>query len=757
MCTKPNFEAMWRKAKVIVFALTVVMLLSGTALKAQAPIRFKYHAAVPVTGLSGQLLADPWSGSLGVSQFDFIDFNGDGMKDLVALDRNDNRILTFLKVQRNGQYTYRYAPDYERIFPDDIRYWFLFRDYNGDGLLDLFFSTNGNVGVYRNIGTPLQPQFSLLSSILVADFGFGFPINIYVMNLDMPGIADLDRDGDLDILSFDNFFTGQINFFKNLSREKYNHSDSLEFKAESRCWGKFYEYSLNNGVLLLTDSNCNPTAASFRTPRVQHSGSSITLMDIDHDNDQDVLLGDVGFPNLVYLRNGGTIQEARMTYKDTLFPHYSTKIHNPIFPIASPVDVDEDGKTDLVVTNGDAFSSNRDNHIQYYRNIRGALPASDSFQLVSKNFLIDQHIRGWRRSVPAAGDLDNDGDQDMLIAFMNWENRAVLHFYRNTGTPQAPAFQLVDTNYLGLANGILFRDLVPCIADFDGDGDQDILLGERDGYVHLVRNVAPSGSAPQWAQPIMNYQNIYVGGRAAPEAFDVNNDGKRDLVIGNFAGILKYYRNTGTAVNPQFVLETDTFGRVNVATFSTGYSIPRIGYLNGNSRPDLVVGSEDGFVFVYPDFTSNLTGNFPLDTNLFRNGINGLDYKKRIGSYSAPALINLNGDTLTDLLVGFWRAGIQAFLNVANITTSTKEVNLEKWTVFPNPNADNNWNLSGLAGNPEDWTIGFYDLAGKLIQPFKSPDSNWNIRTSLSSGIYLLQARNTSGISQWQKVVVNDR
>ena len=296
------------------------------------------------------------------------------------------------------------------------------------------------------------------------------------MNLDMPGIADLDRDGDLDILSFDNFFTGQINLFKNLSREKFNHSDSLVFTADTRCWGKFYEYSLNNGVLLLTDSNCNPTAASFRTPRVQHSGSSITLFDVDHDLDQDVLLGDVGFSNLVFLRNGGSTQEARMTYKDTLFPHYSTKVNNPVFPIATPVDVDEDGKTDLLITNGDAFSSNRDQHVQYYRNVRGSLPASDSFQLVNKSYLIDQHIRGWRRSVPATGDIDNDGDPDLLVAYMNWENRAILHFYLNVGSAQSTAFQLVGINFLGLANGVLFRDLVPSIADFDGDGDQDILL-----------------------------------------------------------------------------------------------------------------------------------------------------------------------------------------------------------------------------------------------------------------------------------------
>lgn len=236
--------------------------------------------------------------------------------------------------------------------------------------------------------------------------------------------------------------------------------------------------------------------------------------------------------------------------------------------------------------------------------------------------------------------------------------------------------------------------------------------------------------------------------------FDVNNDGKKDLVIGNFAGILKYYRNAGTVSNPLFVLETDTFGRVLVTNFSTGYSIPRIGYLNGNSLPDLVVGAENGFIYAYPDFSTNLNGTFSLDTNLFRNGMTGLDSRKKIGSYSAPAILNLNGDSLPDLITGFWRAGIQAFINVSNITTSIAPIEQVQWEVFPNPNANNSWQFKGMSGNPYEWITTFIDLAGKQVQPAQSPDANWTIRTSMSPGVYLLQIMHTNGTSKWKKVMV---
>ena len=98
--------------------------------------------------------------------------------------------------------------------------------------------------------------------------------------------------------------------------------------------------------------------------------------------------------------------------------------------------------------------------------------------------------------------------------------------------------------------------------------------------------------------------------------------------------------------------------------------------------------------------------------------------------------------------------GVQAFLNVSNIATEVKEVDEAVFSVYPNPNVGNGWNLKGLMGLPQDWTVQFFDLAGKLACPAITPDDQWHIQTSLSSGVYLLRACHLNGKSHWKKVVV---
>ena len=64
--------------------------------------------------------------------------------------------------------------------------------------MDVFTGTTSGIKVYENAGLF---EFVLASTLLQSDFGT-FTSNLNVLNQDIPGIIDIDRDGDLDIITF---------------------------------------------------------------------------------------------------------------------------------------------------------------------------------------------------------------------------------------------------------------------------------------------------------------------------------------------------------------------------------------------------------------------------------------------------------------------------------------------------------------------------------------------------------------------------
>jgi hypothetical protein len=90
--------------------------------------------------------------------------------------------------------------------------------------------------------------------------------------------------------------------------------------------------------------------------------------------------------------------------------------------------------------------------------------------------------------------------------------------------------------------------------DFNNDGKKDLIVGDSDGFIHVFLNVGTD------AKPVLGRgQRLQVGGkvfscssRAKPWAVDWNNDGKMDLVVGTEEGTVLLLLNTGTARVPAF-------------------------------------------------------------------------------------------------------------------------------------------------------------------------------------------------------------
>ena len=159
----------------------------------------------------------------------------------------------------------------------------------------------------------------------------------------------------------------------------------------------------------------------------------------------------------------------------------------------APVDLDRDGDLDFLmgVLGGafNAIASGADNFYYWERT------AKDKFEFRSKRFL--DGLDAGSESVPALADIDGDGDLDLLVG--NKIDPAKgdagrLFIYTNEGTRTAPKYRLKDT--LRMADAY---NLAPALGDLDGDGDLDMLLGTWNTDILFFRNTG-TAREPHWVQ-----------------------------------------------------------------------------------------------------------------------------------------------------------------------------------------------------------------------------------------------------------------
>jgi FG-GAP-like repeat/Secretion system C-terminal sorting domain len=221
---------------------------------------------------------------------------------------------------------------------------------------------------------------------------------------------------------------------------------------------------------------------------------------------------------------------------------------------------------------------------------------------------------------------------------------------------------LLDTNWLNIP-ALQLKSIYPAFGDLDGDGDTDMLLGTEDGYIKVFTNSA-GPNAPFQLTPTASYlQNstnfvLDVGQNATPQLIDANNDGLLDLMIGEKNGGINYYQNIGTATQPSFVLINDTVGNVVATNYLgiNGYSTPHF-YHNQAGQLELLLGTETGVINYYNQIEWNLTGgSFNLIDSAFAN--------IREGDRSALCLGDLDGDGLTEMIYGQNGGGLAYFKGI---------------------------------------------------------------------------------------------
>src|SRR5690606_22821362 len=147
----------------------------------------------------------------------------------------------------------------------------------------------------------------------------------------------------------------------------YGIPDSLEFVVMNECWGNFREDENTNSIIL--NSNlfpCGSGGSNVDNPELseggsttllieeknsRHAGSTILALDMNNSGVMDLIIGDISFPNLVMLANGGTSVNTNspIVSVDYNFPSNSTPSSLSLFPTGFFVDGDHDGVKDLIV------------------------------------------------------------------------------------------------------------------------------------------------------------------------------------------------------------------------------------------------------------------------------------------------------------------------------------------------------------------------------------------------------------------------
>ncbi len=706
---------------------------------------------IPVSK-NGNALRYAWAGGLNDPQPSEADLNHDGKQDLFVFDRIGNVVLTFINKGTPNQSDYEFAPEYVENFPV-LRNWVLLRDYNDDGAMDIFAHSGGEGAdgflVYRG-------YYDANNRLAFKRFNFyGYPyniitykennkpVNLYVSNADYPAVDDIDKDGDLDILTFASG-GGKVEYYKNLSKELGYGRDSLIFELDDPCWGKFYESGLSEPVTLSTDKD--KCVKFFEAPEGNtnlHAGSTLLTFDLDNDCDKELALGDISFTNVNMLTNGGTKEQAWFSAQDNVFPANSKKVDIPIFPATFYLDLDNDGKKDFVAAPNNSNNAEDVDVFWFYKNQKSN--AYPLFEFQQKDLFVGNMIDLGSGANPTFADVNNDGLLDLVVGMFkkfipfSANGEAYLVLYKNVGTKKQPKFELSDANWLDFKQfGASVSALSPTFGDLDGDGDLDVLVGDYQGALFYSEN-----KNGQFTTPTYVYLGIDVGVNATPTVIDLNRDGLLDLVIGERNGNINYFQNKGTKTNPSFdktesnAPNSNFLGKMDVRDpqFVTGESSPVVLDLGGKLH--CFVGSEGGTIKQYSNIDNNITGTFEKISNNFGN--------LREGASTHPAFADLNDDGILDMVVGNFRGGVSLFRT--NLTTDGKivanqEVTTENPVValYPNP-AQSELYVSIKGIETESFEVTFYNTLGQKAWSGNTNNGNAISLSSIADGWYVVQIK----------------
>ncbi len=501
----------------------------------------------------------------------------------------------------------------------------VFFDIDGDGVSEMIAgSKDGSLRLYRNSGSRSAPHW-----ILETDYFKGITAGAF----SAPAAGDIDGDGKPEMLIGTGGFSkdsGRVLCYRNSgtgTSPVWERMDMPEIRVGNDATPALFDVDRDGRVDLIVG---NSTGRLFLFRSKRKGNGLVFAKDTDYfkgvslgmyvvpavtsNKDKLVIIAGNSMGKLSILERG---YESRSSWNKSKLPLSFTSFAAPAF-----IHSDRSGTLDLVISDGDG-------QLSYYRNRR-----NDYRDWEKTDDLFNGRTLTGAASAPVVTELD--GRVYLVVGNINGEIRLFVDEPMSPGLPwsERPGF------FKGIKLSSFSRGLLT-----EWDGRLLLITGQQDGVMRAFLNTG-SLNKPFWSEKKQFFSGVPRIKHAAPAVFDIDSDGKWELIVGGSDGYVKGFRyELGQDGNPVWVTIDKDFAYAKV----DGYASPSL--VKEDGKTYLFVGRQDGKISL---FTSNprYWGNPVFYPDDYLAGV-------QVCNHSCPAVVERKG--LIELTIGDYNGNLKYF------------------------------------------------------------------------------------------------